>query len=193
MLLPNCEISLPGKSHLLWKVFRCSCPECGPGLAGCSACSWVVFNKQIFLTLELSQSKTMNALCKKLHKFHSVGGNENNVSQSFVCIPWKKKSPNKTEIVVMETSRLNKRGNTGSVFHEPGPDSFISSTCLGRESVFLRNPVPSILLQIKARPSSMWATPKWCLLRYFKNFSIIGVIISIYILSSHFPYPTVMS
>lgn len=52
----------------------------------------------------------------------------------------KKISPNKTEIVVMEISRLEKRGNTDSVFQETGSESFISITCPGRESVFRQEP-----------------------------------------------------
>lgn len=95
----------------------------------------------------------MNTLCKKLHKFHSVGYNENNISQSFVCIPKRKekkffKSPNKTEIVVIETSKLQERGNTGSVFRGPGSDSFIPIT---KSQPGKRPPRESraLLLQIK--------------------------------------------
>lgn len=50
----------------------------------------------------------MSSLCGRLHTFHSVGCYEDNASKSIVCIPIEKKT-NKTDIVVMETSRLEKK------------------------------------------------------------------------------------
>lgn len=51
----------------------------------------------------------MGSLCGRLHTFHSAGCYEDNASESIVCIPSKKKKTNKTDIVVMETSRLEKK------------------------------------------------------------------------------------
>lgn len=113
--------------------------------------SWVVFNKQIFLTLQLSQSKQWTHCVRNFINFIQLD------AMRKLCVyslKKKKKLPNKTEIVVMETSRLGGK-KKALCFRNLALILSSSSLFLGRERVFCQEPRPS-LLQIKARPSYMW-------------------------------------